>query len=82
MSNLNIGNIGIYLVFGAFVLALLPASPFAAFNDALATVPYLDVLNWFLPISEILGVLQAWLLAIASFYVIQMLLRALHIIGS
>lgn len=82
MSSLNIGNIGIYLVFGAFALALLPASPFTAFTDAVASVPYLDILNWFLPITEVISILQAWLVAITAFYVVQMLLRALNIIGS
>lgn len=77
----TIANIGIYLVFGAFALALLPVSPFTIVTDMMTTIPYLDILNWFVPVSEMVAIGQAWLIAVATFYVIQMLLRWMNIIG-
>lgn len=78
---LTIANIGIVLVFLTFAISMLPASPFVAFIDAVGTIPYLDVLNWFLPISEMLAVGQAWLVAITAYYVISLVLRWIKAIG-
>lgn len=72
---LTISNIGIVLIFFTFAFALLPASPFKAFIEGMGNIPYLDVLNWFLPVSEMLAIGQAWLLAITAFYIVSLLLR-------
>ena len=72
---LSISNIGIVLIFMTFALSLLPSSPFVAFIDAIGSIPYLDVLNWFLPVSEMLAIGQAWLTSITAFYVISLVLR-------
>ena len=72
---LTLANIGIVLVFMSFALAMLPSSPFVAFIDAMGSIPYLDVLNWFLPVSEMLAIGQAWLTAITAFYIISLILR-------
>lgn len=72
---LTIANIGLVLVFLTFALSMLPASPFVSFIEGMGTIPYLDVLNWFLPVSEMLAVGQAWLVAITAFYIISLVLR-------
>lgn len=70
----TLANIGIYLIFGAFALALLPSSPFTAFTSAISSIPYLDILNWFIPVSEMIAVGEAWLVAITAFYVVSLIL--------
>ena len=72
---LTISNIGIVLIFLTFAFALLPSSPFVAFIDAMGAIPYLDVVNWFLPVSEMLAIGEAWLVAITTFYVASLILR-------
>ena len=72
---LTISNIGIVLIFFTFAFSLLPASPFKAFIEAMGSIPYLDVLNCFLPVSEMLAIGQAWLTAITAFYIISLVLR-------
>ena len=72
---MTIANIGIVLVFLTFAIALLPESPFTVFTMAIKNLPYLDVLNWFIPVSEIVAIGQAWLLAVTAFYIASLILR-------
>lgn len=58
-----------------WVLALLPTSPFTAFIESMETLPYLGWLNWFLPISEMIVIGEAWLVAIGLFYLYSVILR-------
>lgn len=50
------------------VLSLLPVSPFVGFSYLLESVPYVSILNFFLPISEILVLLESWLVIVAVYY--------------
>ena len=77
----DFSSITIYLVIGTIAIALMPASPFSAFIDVIGNIPYLSWLNWFLPISEMLAIGQAWLGAITLYYVVSMLLRWIKIIS-
>ena len=52
----------------AFVIALLPSSPFVGFTTLVKSVPYLAWLNWFLPISEMLVLFEALLAAVVVYY--------------
>lgn len=63
------------------ILALLPTSPFRNFIDNIPNIPYLSWLNWFFPISEVLIVMSAWLLAVALFYVYSIIMRWIKLIG-
>lgn len=76
-----LANIGIYLIFGLAAIALLPSSPFNIITELMTSIPYLDILNWFVPVTEIIAIGQAWLLAVGTFYVISMVLRWIKIIG-
>ena len=38
-------------------------------------LPYLGYLNYFLPISQIIAIGEAWLVAIGLFYAYQIILR-------
>ena len=60
-----------------FILGVLPDSPFQ-FLQELSNSPvaqWLRWLNWFIPINLFIGIFQAWLSAIAIYYVYQMVLR-------
>lgn len=72
---MSIANIGLVLVFMSFAIAFLPSSPFTAFIEAIKSIPYLAQLNWFLPISEMIAVGEAWLVAVTAFYVVSLILR-------
>jgi ABC-type multidrug transport system permease subunit len=58
----------------SFVLSLLPPSPFSLIDNS-PIQPYLQGINYFVPISTILSIAQAWLVAVGIFYVYQAILR-------
>lgn len=58
-----------------WVLQLLPTSPFIKYINLLERVPFLNHLNWFIPISTFITIGQAWLVAIGIFYLYMVILR-------
>lgn len=74
-AGLGLSNIGLVLIFLSFVFALLPESPFTLFLNQMQNIPFLDVLNWFVPVSEIIAIGQAWLVAVTAFYIVSLILR-------
>ena len=67
---------GIYNII-EWALSLLPDSPFAFLVD-LTNGPqreWLKWLNWFIPINTFASILQAWVTAILTYYVIQIVMR-------
>ena len=63
------------ITFLDWVLKLLPTSPFTQFINACANMPYLGWLNWFVPVGQMIAVGEAWLVAIALFYMYSIVLR-------
>lgn len=63
---------------GNVVMLLLPNSPFLSFNNL--EIPYINTLNWVLPISTFVSILSAWLVAIGFYYLVQTVLRWVKII--
>lgn len=59
-------------------LALLPPSPFHLLGSL--NLPYLDNLNWIIPVSFMISVLGYWVGAIALYYIIQVVLRWVKVI--
>lgn len=57
------------------VLALLPVSPFQRFASYFRDIPFLATLNWFIPISDMITVLEVWLVVIAVYYGIMWVLN-------
>lgn len=57
------------------LMEFLPNSPFQALLQGMNSLPYLPILNWLFPISEIAYVTGLWLGAIAIYYVYSALLR-------
>lgn len=60
---------------GRQALALLPSSPFLQFMQISEEQTWLKWLNWVIPISSFVAILQAWLVCVASFYIYQLILR-------
>ena len=57
------------------VLALLPVSPFQAFVQYFSQIPFLGAINYFLPIPEMLAVIETWLVAVSVIYGILFVLN-------
>lgn len=59
-------------------LFLLPSSPFKILDGI--DIPYLDTLNWVIPVDFMIIVLGYWVGAIALYYVVQVILRWIKVI--
>lgn len=62
------------------LLSLLPLSPFADAIDSLTQLPYLAYLNYFVPINTFIKIGEAWLAAIALFYLYSVVARWIKLI--
>lgn len=80
MSTIN--DLSIKLLVLSLVLSLLPSSPFVGFNALMREVPFIGYLNWFIPISEILVILESWLVVVAIYYGILYLLNYVGVLKS
>lgn len=78
----NVSELGLKIALISVVLALLPASPFTGFSYLIEQIPYLSYLNWFLPISEMLVILETWLAVVTVYYGILYLLNYVGLIKS
>lgn len=58
-----------------FLLQFLPTSPFRKAVDLIGTIPYLDAINWFIPIDDCILILMWWGTAIALYYGYMIILR-------
>lgn len=63
----------------SLVLALFPPSPFQI--DFSGYQDWIGVLNYFLPIGAFLGILTTWLSAIAIYYMYQIVMRWVKVVG-
>ena len=59
-------------------LKLLPPSPFNVINEI--EIPFLESLNWVIPISFFVNLLTYWTLAIGLYYVLQVILRWVKVV--
>ena len=57
-------SFGFKMLILSVVLALLPSSPFVGFVNLMNRVPFLQYVNWFIPIGEIIAVAELWLVAV------------------
>lgn len=78
MANFFIGMInGLIKALGAvlgFLFSVLPPSPFKLIDNS-PIAQYLPSINWLIPINEMILVGEAWLAAIAAYYLYQIVLR-------
>lgn len=59
----------------SFLLSFLPTSPFRKAIDLIGTIPYLEEINWFIPIDDCILVLMWWGTAIGLYYAYMIILR-------
>lgn len=60
---------------GQFLCNFLPTSPFRKAIDLLGNIPYIEEINWFIPIEETVLILEWWGLAIGVYYGYMIVLR-------
>jgi len=58
-----------------FIMMMLPDSPFTMLSKDADIQQVLGWLNWIIPVSSMVAILEVWLTAIAIFYVYQLILR-------
>lgn len=75
---MQVSDFGVKVLLLFVVISLLPSSPFTGFNYLVQQLPFLGYLNWFIPIPEIIVILEAWLAIVAIYYGI---LFALNYVG-
>mgnify|MGYP000853346742 CR=1 FL=1 len=68
--NLIISAVGILI---DTLINILPPSPFNIIETL--NIPYLEYLNWIVPISLFISILEVWLVAIGVYLVISVALR-------
>jgi len=71
MFNSILNGLGAVLT---FVLLLLPKSPFAIIDNS-PIAEFLPTINYFVPISEMIAIGEAWLTCIAIYYIYVIALR-------
>lgn len=71
----KVSDIGVKILIISLVLSLLPASPFQGFSYLVNQIPYLSFVNWFVPISEMIAVLESWLVVVSTYYSILYLVN-------
>lgn len=67
--------------FASVLTSVLPLSPFQQYIKAFAGLPYLGILNWFIPIGVFVKIGAAWLGVIALFYLYSIAMRWVKVIG-
>jgi len=64
------------------LLQVFPRSPFAEVIDSLeGHLPFLQYLNWFVPVGKILEVAALWLTAIGIYYLWSVIARWVKLIS-
>ena len=58
----------------AWVLQLLPDSPFRLINNSDVS-DYISGLNWVLPLDQIVAELEIWVVCVSVYYAYQVILR-------
>ena len=73
----NYGNDFLNWVEGksTFLANFLPLSPFRRSIDRIHSIPYIEAINWIVPIDEIILIMFYWGTAIAVYYAYMIVLR-------
>lgn len=79
---MQISEFGVKVIILSTVLSLLPTSPFVGFNNLIAQIPYLNYLNWFIPIPEIIVVMETWLSIVTVYYTLLFIMNYVGILKS
>lgn len=60
---------------GQTIVDALPGSPIVWLQANSQIQQYLKWVNWFIPIYQMIPILEVWLVAILCYYVVQVILR-------
>lgn len=67
--------------FANTLLSVLPKSPFTDFLNSFNDIPYLGFVNWFVPFRDFIYIGGLWLTVIGLFYIYQIVMRWIKVIG-
>lgn len=64
------------------IVEIFPTSPFVILDELSSTEIYswIQMLNWFIPVTSFVGILETWLSCVAVYYVYQVVLRWIKVI--
>lgn len=64
------------------IINIFPTSPFVVLDELSNTEIYewIQMLNWFVPVSSFVAILETWLSGVAIYYVYQIALRWIKVI--
>ena len=64
----------------AIILGVLPTSPLSAYINQLSSIPWLSVANWFIPIPEMITIMETWLTAYVVYLAYKALMKYIKVI--
>ena len=64
------------------IVEIFPTSPFVILDELSSTEIYswIQMLNWFIPVTSFVGISETWLSCVAVYYVYQVVLRWIKVI--
>ena len=69
-----------FAVIIAVIISVLPASPLSLYIDQIPALPWLSVLNWLVPVPEMIVIFESWLTAYVVYLAYKALMKYIHII--
>ena len=63
------------------VLSLFPLSPFQPVIQELTNLPYLEYINWFVPVGDLVKIASVWGTAIGVYYAWSIIARWIKLIS-
>lgn len=79
---MHVSDIAVKLIVLSLVISLIPGSPFSGMTSLVQQIPYLSYLNWFVPIPEIIVIMESWLAVVSVYYTILFALNYVGILKS
>lgn len=76
-----ITDFGIKMIIFGIAIALLPESPFNLYLGLMDDIPFLQYINWFIPIDGIIAVMETWLQVILLIYAYKAIHNYSGVIG-
>lgn len=69
-----------FIMVAVMVVSMLPTSPFQSYISMISTIPFLGYIGYFIPLAQMIAILEAWLVAISVYYGFMLVLRAINLI--
>lgn len=74
LSGLFKGLLNVVALIAQTVMLFLPDSPFQLLDNT-PIQPYLGYINWFIPVSQIVSIVAAWIFCVGIYYAYSIILR-------